>query len=84
MPCRLSGSNLDPTGAGSMDLTAAFAAGPIAGLPNEGMYEGFLGILSTTGSFPPGSPYDLLGRNWQYTAVGADLAGAAYIMTPLP
>jgi hypothetical protein len=74
------GNGLDPTGAGAMDLSAQFAAGPYLGLPNEGMYEGFRGVTSITGAFPLGQNYDLAGNFWRYSAVQSALQGAYYIM----
>jgi hypothetical protein len=76
------GLSLDPTGAGSMDLSVALAAGPYMGMPNEGLYEGFMGMLSITGQFT--APYDLLGQKILFRAVNPGMAGASYNMRPLP
>jgi len=75
------GNNLDPTGPGSMDLSAAMSMpSPYMGQPMEGLYEGFEGVTSITGAFPPGHWYDLSGIYWRYFAFGSGTTGAGYSM----
>ena len=75
-----SGGALDPLGVHGMDLSATFAQGPYPGLPDEGMYEGFSGVTSVTGSFPPLQIYDLTNNFWRYSAHDLGTPNARYTL----
>jgi hypothetical protein len=79
-----SGISLDPNGPAGMDLSAALAAGPLFGLPDQGFYEGFRGLTSITGVFPASAVWDLTGLIWTYIALGAGAPGAHYVMAAVP